>query len=162
MKNFISIIIILFLFSCQKKHENKFPTIEEFNTTKKDYKIDTIELENISSEGGELISYHNNSNKLCLDFFIYGETGKLNYTYFTDEKLNIHFAIKRDYKYDRSITDENLKIDSTVNFISYENSPKLYDKDGNEIVDEKLQDSLSLEMKEFLKQIMTNNVKINK
>ncbi len=162
MKNLIPFILIFILISCQKKHETIFQIIEDFNAEKIKYRTDTIQLENISSEGGELISYHNNSDKLCLDFFIYGETGKLNYTYFTDKKLNILFVIKRNYRYDSPITEENLKVDSIINYIYYQKTPKLYDENGDVIENKILTDSISLEIKEFLKETMSNNVKINK
>ena len=135
MKSFILIFFLFFIFSCHKNVENKFPIVSEFNHSKNQYKVDTIDLENVSNEGGELIGYYNDSDELVLDFFIYGETGKLNYTFFTNKKLNYHFVVKKNYKYDRPIYEKNMKTDSSIIYLNYDRNPKLFDKKGDEIQD---------------------------
>jgi len=70
---------------------------------------------------------------MVFDFFIYGETEKLNYTYFTDSNLKIKTVIKRDYKYDKPITEENLKIDSTIIYYDYSEKPRFFDQNLKEI-----------------------------
>ena len=162
MKKLLSFFIILIFLSCEKNIVNKFPIIKEFNSTKSQYLKDTIELENISTEGGELIAYHNNSNNLIFDCFVYGETGKLNYTYFTDKKMKIKFVIKKDYNYDRPITDENIKIDSTIYYINFENQSTIYDKKGIKIKNNLLRDSLISDVNNFMKETIKNNVNIRK
>lgn len=163
MKNFPFLFIVIFLFSCQEKTEDKFPIIKEFDANKKLYKIDTIQLENISTEGGELILYFDKENeKSVLDFYVYGETGKLNYTYFTEKDFKYQFVIKKDYKYDKPITEKNLKVDSTINYINFEPIEKLYDQNGDEITNvEKLNSTIS-EIDTFFKQTLKNNVIIRK
>ena len=163
MKNIVATYILFGIFSsCQKNVDNKFSVLSDFNQSKNQYAVDTIELENVSGEGGELISYHNDSGQLVLDFFIYGETGKLNYTFFTNKKLEYHFAVKKNYQYNRPIYEHDLKIDSTINYVKNSPLPKLFDQNGLEIQDKKMRDSLITEMDVFLKSTMKNNVVLRK
>lgn len=162
MKSLILIIFLFFIFSCRKNAENKFPLLAEFKKSRSAYIVDTIALENVSVEGGELISYHNNADQLVLDFFIYGETGKLNYTFFTNKNLDFKFAVKKNYQYDRPIDEQDMKIDSTIIYIENGSNPKLFDKFGVQIQDEKKRDSLIAEMNCFLKETMKNNIVIRK
>ena len=162
MKNYILIFSIILFNSCEKKATDNFTILSEFNQTKNQYSVDSTALENVSSEGGEIICYHNNSDKLVFDFFIYGETGKLNYTYFTDKSLNYQFVVKRNYEYDRPIIEKNMKIDSTINYINHKPNKILYDQNSNEIKDiKKLNNTLS-ELDSFFKNTFKNNVIIYK
>lgn len=162
MKSLILIIFLFFIFSCQKNAETKFPLLAEFNKSRSAYIVDTIELENVSVEGGELISYHNNTDQLVLDFIIYGETNKLNYTFFTNKNLDFKFAVKKNYQYNRPIDEQDMKIDSTIVYIENGSNPKLFDKFGVQIQDEKKRDSLIADMNSFLKETMKNNILIGK
>lgn len=163
MKKFPFLFIVIILFSCQEKTEDKFPIIKEFNTNKKLYKIDTIQLENISTEGGELILYFDKENqKNVMDFYVYGESGKLNYTYFTEKDFKYQFVIKKDYKYDKPITEKSLKIDSTIKYINFEPIEKLYNQNGDEITNVETLNSTISEIDTFFKQTLKNNVIIRK
>ncbi|KFC22147.1 hypothetical protein [Epilithonimonas lactis] len=162
MKNYILIFSIILFNSCEKKVADNFPILSEFNQTKNQYRVDSTALENVSSEGGEIICYQNNSDKLVFDFFIYGETGKLNYTYFTDKTLKYQFVVKRNYEYDRPIIEKNVKIDSTINYINYKPNKILYDENSNEIKDIKKLNTTLSEIDSFFKNTLKNNVTINK
>lgn len=137
------------MYSCNQVIDDKFPIIAEFNKTKNQYNRDTIDLEGFSLEGSELVVYHKNTDTLILDFFVYGETGKLNYTYFTNKNLDYKFVIKRNYTYGRPITEESIKIDSTVYFLENDSVSKLYDKNAKEIKDSIVKDTIILEIEHF-------------
>jgi len=94
-RNLIFFGSIVLIYSCNRTIDDKFPIISKFNASKDQYKRDTISLEGFSLEGGELIVYHKKSDTLVLDFFLYGETGKLNYTYFTDKNFEYNVCNKK-------------------------------------------------------------------
>ncbi|WKW46022.1 hypothetical protein P3875_09560 [Myroides sp. JBRI-B21084] len=143
--------MIVLVNSCNRTNDDKFPIISKFKESKDQYSRDTINLEELSSEGGELIVYYKKSDTLVLDFFLYGETGKLNYTYFTNSKFEYKFVIKRDYTYHGLITDIDIKIDSTIYYIENETIPKIYNKNAVEIKDLKKVDSIKSVADDFFK-----------
>jgi len=150
---FISII------SCSKFSNQNLYLIDDFKQSRNEFTNDTISLENVSSEGGELISYLSDKKKfMVFDFFIYGEMGKLNYTYFTDNNLKIKTVIKRDYKYDKPITEENLKIDSTITYYDYSEKPRFFDQNLKEICNIPQLKKQQIELDSFFK----NNLRIKK
>jgi hypothetical protein len=163
MKKVILFLVLILLFSCQKDLGNPFPIVNDFIENKSQYKIDTMDLENISNEGGEVIVYFNKDNKkTILDFYVYGETGKLNYMYFTEKKFKYQFVVKKEYKYDKPITEKDLKIDSVINYIDFQTNPKLFDQNGNRINDTKKLKSTISKVDSFFKQTLKNNVVIGK
>lgn len=160
-RNLIFFGSIVLIYSCNRTIDDKFPIISKFNTSKDQYKRDTISLEGFSLEGGELIVYHKKSDTLVFDFFLYGETGKLNYTYFTDKNFEYKFVIKRDYRYNGLITNEKTKIDSTIYFIETKLNPRLYDQNIIEVKDSQKVDSIISEIDYFFKDA-AKYIKVNK
>lgn len=160
-RNFIFFCSIVLIYSCNRTIDDRFPIVSKFNVSKDQYNRDTINLEGLSLEGGELIVYDKNSDTLVLDFFLYGETGKLNYTYFTNRNFEYKFVIKRDYVYNGLITDADIKIDSTIYFLDNEIIPKLYNENTVEVNDPKKVDSIIHEINHFFKD-SAKYIKINK
>ncbi|KIC64233.1 hypothetical protein [Chryseobacterium taiwanense] len=155
----LSAFLFVSLISCNKFSNQNLYLIDDFKVSRKEFTKDTIDLENVSSEGGELISYFSDKKKFrVFDFFIYGEMGKLNYTYFTDNNLKIKSVIKRDYKYDKPITEENLKIDSTIIYYDYSEKPILLDQNLKEIHSIQQLKKQQIELDSFFK----NNLRIHK
>ena len=101
-------------------------------------------------------------NYLVLDFWLYGETGKLNYTYWTDKELKFKFIKQVKYKYDKPYYEVNFKIDTNTNYMSYLNPEiKLFDKDKNEITDKRMIDTKEKELKSFFNDV-TRGIEIIK
>ncbi|TXE19161.1 hypothetical protein ES692_04725 [Psychroserpens burtonensis] len=115
--NKILIIFLLFgLCSCGKKKKSEkktehviikktvselkdFELIEDFEKHKAEFSTETFELNNHSANGGELTLFHDKKfNYIVYDFWLYGETGKLNYTYWTEKKGKINFIFLEQLK----------------------------------------------------------------
>jgi hypothetical protein len=176
MKKVITIFLFLCIFSCveQKKKEinavenpstskSNFDLIENFETNKTKFNTDTFNLNEHSTDGGELTVFHSSKmNYLVLDFWLYGETGKLNYTYWTDKELKFKFIKQVKYKYDKPYYEVNFKIDTNTNYMSYLNPEiKLFDKDKNEITDKRMIDTKEKELKSFFNDV-TRGIEIIK
>lgn len=163
MKFLLLLLTIIFSFSCQEKAEDKFAAIKEFKTNKSQYRIETIELENLSTEGGELKFYFNkDKEEYVLDFSVYGETGKLNYIFFTGKNFKYKTIIKKDYQYNQPITEANTKIDSIIYYINFEPTKKLFDQNLNEVADSKKLNTIVSEVDTFFKRTLRENVVIRK
>ena len=171
MKKVITILIILSIFSCveQKKKEIKnaentislksdFDLIQNFEMNKTKFNTDIFELNEHSTDGGTLTVFHSSKmNYLVLDFWLYGETGKLNYTYWTDREFKFKFVKQVTYEYDKPYYEENYKIDTIINYLSYSNSEiKLFDKDKNEINDKILIETKEIELKSFFNDVSSD------
>ncbi|MEQ8241000.1 MAG: hypothetical protein RIA69_17415, partial [Cyclobacteriaceae bacterium] len=157
----MNIIIIIFLligfYSCGEKQnsEKKMETavIEKTFSELKDFELlqdfeknkakfgtpDTFELNNHSADGGELKVFHDKDfNYIVFDFWLYGETGKLNYIYWTDKNRNmeVKFVKQLKYEYDKPYYEEGFKTDSIIRYLSYSDSKtKLFDINKKEITE---------------------------
>ena len=61
------------------------------------------------------------------------------------------FVIKRDYMYNGLITNEKIKIDSTIYFVETKLNPRLYDQNIIEVKDSQKVDSIISEIDYFFK-----------
>lgn len=152
------------------KPENKttselkgFELIENFESNKAKFNSDTLELLDHSTDGGELIVYHDNEfDYVVLDFWLYGETGKLNYTYWTDNDFRFEFVRKINFEYDKPYYEKGFKVDTVTQYLTYSQSKyRLFDSDKNEITDTKLVESTKIELEEFYKDV-TEDIEIIK
>jgi hypothetical protein len=142
---------------------NDFDFLENFESNKTKFNSDTIEIQDHSTDGGELIVYHNNEfDYVVLDFWLYGETGKLNYTYWTNVDFKFKFVRKVNYVYDKPYYEEGFKIDSISQYLTYSQpNYRLFDSNKNEITDKELVDSTKREIEEFYKEV-TQEIEIIK
>jgi len=176
MKKVITIFLFLCFFSCveQKKKEintvensttskSNFDLIEIFETNKTKFNTDTFELNEHSTDRGELTVFHSSKvNYLVLDVWLYGETGKLNYTYWTDKEFKFKFIKQVKYVYDKPYYEDNFKIDTITNYLSYSNPEiKLFDKDKNEITDKRMIETKAKELNSFFNDV-TRGIEIIK
>ena len=140
-----------------------FDLIQNFETELMEFNTDTFILSEHSTDGGELIVFHTNKlNYIVLDFWLYGESGKLNYTYWTNKELKFKFIKQVKYEYDKPYYEENFKIDTITNYISYLNTEtKLYDKNKNEINNEVLIEIKKKELESFFVDV-TKGIEIMK
>lgn len=140
-----------------------FDLIKKFETDKVKFNKDIFELNEHSTDGGELIVYHSNElNYIVLDFWLFGETGKLNYTYWTNNELKFKFIKQVKYEYDKPYYEENFKIDTIRNYLSYPDSGlKLYDKNKIEINDKILIETKRKELESFFNDV-TKGIEIIK
>ncbi|MDZ7741068.1 MAG: hypothetical protein U5Q03_04780 [Bacteroidota bacterium] len=115
------------------------------------FNSDTLEILDHSTDGGQLIVYHDNEfDYVVMDFWLYGETGKLNYTYWTNNDFKFKFVKKVNYEYDKPYYEEGFKIDSVTKYLTYSQSNyRLFDSDKKEITDKELVDSTKKELEEF-------------
>jgi hypothetical protein len=156
-RTILTFVISLGLFSCSVKesetasstvdsvetthltkdgHPDKnFGLIEDFEKSKGTFRPDTFELSDHSTDGGQLIAYHTkDKDYLVLDIWLFGESGKIHSTYWTDRKLNFKIIKRTDFIYDKPYYEKGYKITETTEFYSYpDNSFIRYDSDKQEI-----------------------------
>jgi hypothetical protein len=126
--------------------DKNFSLIEDFEKSKGTFRPDTFELSDHSTDGGQLITYHTkDKDYLVLDIWLFGETGKIHSTYWTDRKLNFKIIKRTDFVYDKPYYEKDYKITETTEFMSYSgNSFIRYNSDKQEI---KNTDNAESEMK---------------
>jgi hypothetical protein len=142
--------------------DKNFDLIEDFEKNKAMFRTDEFDLSGHSTEGGQLIAFHNKDKSyLVVDIWILGELGKINATYWTDKNLNFLIVKKTSFEYDKPFYEKDFKTTETTNYLSY-NSEKVKSYDGEK---KELSDSLTIEMKseyeEFFKDV-TKGLKIVK
>ena len=140
-----------------------FELVQDFSKHKAKFRTDTLKLNNHSTDGGELKVFHNSkSDYVVLDFWLFGETGRLNYTYWTDKDFNFKIVKKSNYEYDKPYYVDGLKTDSTIYYLSYSDSKsRLFDINKLEVTKEKLIDSIKMELELFFKDV-TEGIEIIK
>ncbi|NBG65418.1 hypothetical protein [Acidiluteibacter ferrifornacis] len=180
MRQILILLLTIGLFSCVKNKEtdsntqpepeietsseiSDFDLLKDFESNKTKFNSDTLEILDHSTDGGELIVYHDNEfNYVVMDFWLYGETGKLNYTYWTDNDFQFKFVKKVNYEYDKPYYEEGFKVDSVTMYLTYsEPNNRLFDSEKKEITDKELVDSTKNELNEFYKDV-TQEIKIIK
>jgi hypothetical protein len=180
MRQIITLLLTIGLFSCveNKKTDsntetkpeietnseiNDFDLLENFKSNKRKFNSDTLEILDHSTDGGELIVYHDNEfDYVVMDFWLYGETGKLNYTYWTDNDFKFKFVKKVNYEYDKPYYEEGFKVDSVTRYLTYSQpNYRLFDSKKKEIMDKELVDSTKKELEEFYKDV-TQEIEIIK
>ena len=174
MKQIISILLTLGLLSCsnnqtkentteippkeiKQKELNYFELISDFEKNTSTFDSDTFNLMNHSTEGGELIMFHTNEKDyLVLDFWLYGETGKLNTTYWTDHDIKLKIVKRTEYDYVRPAPDYKItQTTQTTQYYSYSDSTfKVFDQEKTLI-----QDSSNLKQKEEIEEFFTELTK---
>ncbi|HAC25210.1 MAG TPA: hypothetical protein DCE81_09870 [Cytophagales bacterium] len=118
------------------RHSDKnFDLIDDFEKSKSTFRPDTFELFNHSTDGGQLIAYHTkDKDYLVLEIWLFGETGKIHSTYWTDRKLNFKIIKRTDFVYDKPYYEKDYKVTETTEFYSYSDSSfKRYNSDKQEI-----------------------------
>lgn len=172
MKRALIIILIIGFYSCSEKRKsqdknpqkkieksnfqiNHFRLIQDFEKHKATFTADTLHFFDHSTEGGELKVFLNaTSDYIVLDFWLLGEMGKLNYTYWADKDFNFKTVKKLDYQYDKPFYMSGFKTDSTIYYLSYLDSEnKLFDINRLEIKNEKIIDSIRIELESFFKDV---------
>ncbi|MFH4968748.1 hypothetical protein V8G61_11150 [Gaetbulibacter sp. M240] len=182
MNRILIIFLIIGFYSCgeNQKSEKKtetdlvekgvselkdFDLLQDFEQNKAEFGTDTFDLFGHSSEGGELIVFHDKKfDYIVYDFWIYGELGKLNYTYWTEKngETSFKFIKKLEYSYDKPFYQGDFEMDSTINYLSYSNSKiKLFDINKAEITESELIEKSKLELESFFTDV-TKGIEIIK
>ncbi len=143
-----------------------FELLKNFEQNKEKFgKPDTFELNEDLIEGGELKVFHYKSfNYVVLDFWLYGETRKLNYIYWTekDNFMEFKFVKQSKYEYDKPYYEKNIKIDTTIQYLSYSDQKiKLFDFQKKEITESKQIKKTKMELDLFFKEV-TRGIEIIK
>ena len=182
MNKVLIIFLIIGFYSCGEKQKsekktesvevektvselNGFELLQDFEKNKAEFGTDTFDLFGHSSEGGELTIFHDKKfDYVVYDFWIYGELGKLNYTYWAEKngKLNFKFVKQLEYNYDKPFYQEGFEVDSTTSYLSYSNSKiKLFDINKTEITESELIEKSKSELESFFRD-MTKGIEIIK
>ncbi|WP_324026834.1 hypothetical protein QSV08_04115 [Maribacter sp. BPC-D8] len=182
MNRILYILLIIGLYSCGVNHNTKkktenvetkkstttlkdFEFLQDFEKNKTKFITDTIQLYDHSTDGGDLVIFQSNNFEYdVLDFWLYGETGKLNYTYWTKKNRNTEFKFVRQlaYDYDRPYYEENYKTDSTIYYLSYSDSKtRLFDINNSEIINPEQVVKIKLELETFFRDV-TKGIEIIK
>jgi hypothetical protein len=145
----------------QKFIDKNFDLIDDFEKNKKVFRSDTFDLAGHSTEGGELIAFHGKDRDyLVFDIWLFGETGKIHATYWTDKDLNFKIVRRTDFKYDKPYYEKGYKVSETTEYLSYaDNSVRRYSGDQKELNDST--DEKKMEAENFFKEI-TKDLKIGK
>jgi hypothetical protein len=109
-----------------------------------------------------LIAYHKkDTDYLVFDIWLFGETGKIHATYWTDKDIKFRIVKRTDFSYDKPYYEKGYKVTETTGYLSYiENSVRRYTADKME-----LKHSLANEKKiecENLFKAVTKDLKIVK
>ncbi len=126
--------------------DRNFDLIDDFEKSRSTFHADTIDLNDYSSDDGRLVIYYTSDrNYIVLDFWLFGETGKIHATYWTDSEFNFIIVKRTDFVYDRPYYVKDFKTTETTEFYSYPDSSfRRYDLDKKEI---KAMDNKEMEMK---------------
>lgn len=132
-----------------------FSEFEKAWTNLEHYTKDTLKTIEFPGEGGEVIVYHSQAEHLLMQVFIYGTTGKINYFYLLDKKLNHKLTKIVRYYYDRPFTETNMQIDSTINYINYLPGISYFDSNRILIKDTSITSALKTESESLFKDIIS-------
>lgn len=183
MNRILIIFLIIGFYSCGEKQKTEkkaesveiekavsdlkdFELLQDFEKNKAEFETpDTFELNDHSTDGGELKVFHDkNFDYVVLDFWLYGETGKLNYTYWTEKGGNMEFKFVKQlkYEYDKPYYEEDFKIDSTTQYLSYSDQKvKLFDLYKKEITESEQIEKTKTELESFFRDV-TKGIEIIK
>jgi len=176
----ITLLLICGIHSCKQKQKSEtkpeneiaidldsnligFDFILDFESNKSKFIKDLIPMDDFSTEGGELTVYHSVDKPYrVFDFWLYGETAKLNYTYWTDKNGNFNFARQTKFEHDKPYYEEGFKTDTLVRYLSYEKPVnKLFDKNRKEISGAEEMEVTKTELKSFFDDL-TREIEIPK
>mgnify|MGYP000737028932 CR=1 FL=1 len=141
MKQFTFLLILCLgqtsLLPQDKRTDTNFRLIEDFEKHKSTFQSDTFELYDHSTDGGQLIAYYAKDKEYrVFDIWLFGETGKLHATYWTDNDLKIKIIKRTNFDYDKPYYEKGYKVTETMEYLSHEdNSVKRYNRDKRELND---------------------------
>ncbi|PWI28889.1 hypothetical protein DI383_14380 [Flavobacteriaceae bacterium LYZ1037] len=182
MNRVLIIFLIIGFYSCGEKQKSEkksesvgiekavselkdFELVQDFEKNKAEFETNTIDLFGHSSEGGELTIFHDKKfDYVVYDFWLYGELGRLNYTYWTEKngKLNFKLVKQLEYNYNKPFYQEGFKTDSTISYLSYSDSKmKLFDINKTEITESELIEKSKSELESFFSDL-TKGIEIKK
>jgi len=141
--------------------DENFKLLEDFKKNQSLFRADTFNLYEQSAEGGALIAFHSkDKNYLVIDIWLFGETGKLHATYYTDRELNIKIVMKTDYSYDKPYYEKGYKTTESTEYYSFgDNWFKLYNSEKKEINDQNDKKKSILDLLDLFKDV-TKDIKI--
>ena len=175
MNKVFIIFLIIGFYSCGEKQKSEkktesveiekavselkdFELVQDFEKNKAEFGTDTFELNDHSADGGELTVFHDkNFDYVVYDFWLFGETGKLNYTYWTEKngKMIFIFVKQLKYEYDKPYYEEGYKTDSIIRYLSYSDSKsKLFDINKTEITESEQIEKTKSELESFFKDVI--------
>ena len=175
MNKVLIIFLIIGFYSCGEKQKSEkktesveieksvselkdFELVQDFEKNKAEFGTDTFELNDHSADGGELIVFHDKSfDYVVYDFWLFGETGKLNYTYWTEKsgQMIFKFVKQLKYEYDKPYYEEGYKTDSIIRYLSYSDSKtKLFDINKKEITESEQIEKSKLELESFFRDVI--------
>jgi hypothetical protein len=175
MNKVLIIFLIIGLYSCGKKQKSEkktgtvkiektvsglkdFELVQNFEENKVEFRTDIFELNDHSADGGELTVFHyKNCDYVVYDFWLFGETGKLNYTYWTEKngKMNFKFIKQLKYEYDKPYYEKDYKTDSIIRYLSYSDSKmKLFDINKTKITETEQVEKSKSELESFFKDVI--------
>jgi hypothetical protein len=166
MLQLITLLILSFgqqyVYVDQKVVDKNFALIEDFNKNQILFSSDTFDLAGQSTDGGELIAFRNkDKDYLVFDIWLFGETGKVHATYWTDKNLNFKIIKRTNYNYDKPYYEKGYKVTVTTEYLSYsDNSVRRYSANKKELKDSET-DKKKIESEDFFNAI-TKDLKIVK
>ncbi len=125
LKYFFGLLVInicLFDVACYCNTDSiGFSTFDKFSANRNDFVKDSIELEDVSTEGSIIYFYHSSKyDFIVLDYWSYGEMGKLNILFISDKSFNILIAQDKQFNYNKPMYAKNFKTQETCEFYTFE------------------------------------------
>ena len=169
MNKVLIFFLLIGFYSCENKTKSSeiiktvselkdFELIQDFEKNKAEFNTEVFNLIGHSSDGGELKVFHDKKfNYVVYDFWLFGETGKLNYTYWTEKKgkLNFKFIKQLEYDYNKPFYVDGYKTDSLIHYLSYSDSKiKLFDMNKSEIKEPAQIKKAKTELESFYKDLI--------
>lgn len=161
----IALLIILAagpisLLAQENDADKNFRFVDDFEKHKYAFQADTFELYDYSSDGGQLIAYFTrNKEYRVFDIWLFGETGKIHATYWTDKDIEFLIIKRTNFEYDKPYYEKGYKVTETTEYLSYgNNSVKRYNHAKSEVNDNFTGAKIS-EGESFFNEI-TKNLKI--
>jgi hypothetical protein len=141
-------------FVAQEAPDKNFDLIEDFKNNKADLRADKFDLLGHSTEGGELIAYHQKDKTyLVVDIWLFGEMGKTNATYWVDKKLNFLIVKRTDYDYDKPFYEKDFKTTETTRYLSYNSDKVRSYNDKQKVLSDSETNQLKKDYEEFFKDL---------
>jgi len=142
--------------------DKNFNFIDEFEKNKATFNPDTFDLSEHSTEGGQLIVFHKKDQAyLVFDIRVFGESGRIHATYWTDTDINFIIVKRTDFSYDKPLYEKDFKVTETTQYLSYHaDGTTIYDSE-RKVLSDPLANEKKMQYEEFFHKV-TKGLKIEK
>lgn len=149
----------------QKSPLRGFALLNDFEDNKSTFTRDSLPMDDFSTEGGDLVIYNAATKKYrVFDFWLYGESGRLHYTYWTDPMNKFLFVKRETINFDKPYYENGVNTDTLVHYFSYDSGLNtLYGKSKQEIKNPEKREAIKGDIASFFYELTaTVELPVNK